>query len=288
MKEDMDDKLSKLEENKYKRIKTNKLESLQWISKGFFHATFQVQLEGELVIYKRYIISFEEDDKTLLEILEEEKRREQIVKLNNQYFVSYLGLSIDWPYFGFLTKYYSKGSIYHLWIKDKQSSITMKQIIKISLDISKAIKALHQINLVVRIIATRNVFIEDIDGSISGKLDINFEPSSVHLKYGNQDAYVGPVSWIAPEAMETKKYTTQSDCFSFGVFLWELFARKDPFNDRTAIEVACPVIHKSLRLKIPSDIPKPIQSLIEKCFQENPKSRPTIDEIEKVLSQQLE
>ena len=35
----------------------------------------------------------------------------------------------------------------------------------------------------------------------------------------------GPVKWTAPEAMRRKLYSSQSDAFSFGVLLYELFAQ---------------------------------------------------------------
>lgn len=55
--------------------------------------------------------------------------------------------------------------------------------------------------------------------------------------------------------METLQHTPQSDAFSFGVFLWELVAKEDPFAERNAVGVACPVIHKNLRLTVPSNAP---------------------------------
>ena len=63
-----------------------------------------------------------------------------------------------------------------------------------------------------------------------------------------------------------------------GVYLWELVARADPFEDRGTISVACPVMHKGLRLTVPESAPDVFKTLIQQCFQDAD-SRPSIGEI---------
>ncbi len=103
------------------------------------------------------------------------------------------------------------------------------------------------------------------------------------LRYGKQWGCLGPVAWMAPETLDQKEYSKASDSFSFGVFLWELVARADPYEDRNTIEVACPAIHKGLRLDIPSNAPSDLADLMKRCFATNPSSRPSFDEMVKVL-----
>jgi serine/threonine protein kinase len=124
---------------------------------------------------------------------------------------------------------------------------------------------------------------EDEKGQLSAKLDFVFEPSNAAALFGKQHAYVGPVAWLAPETIETKEHTKFSDAFSFGVFLWELAAKEAPFADRNTIEVACPVVHKGLRLTVPDSAPEAFKTLIAKCFNAKPDARPDFTEIHKTL-----
>jgi serine/threonine protein kinase len=122
-----------------------------------------------------------------------------------------------------------------------------------------------------------------LDDTKGVKLDFFFEPSTSFTLYGKQHRYVGPVAWLAPETIETKQHTKASDAFSFGVYLWELVAKDDPYADRNVITVACPVIHKGLRLQIPDNSPAPFAELMKSCFDENPENRPTFDTMAKQL-----
>lgn len=42
-----------------------------------------------------------------------------------------------------------------------------------------------------------------------------------------------PIRWLAPECIQEDEYTTKSDIFAYGVFVWELFtqATKLPFEE---------------------------------------------------------
>jgi len=187
------------------------------------------------------------------------------------------------PHYGFITKYYEAGSVYNAFVTRKEK-YTNKDVAKIGLDVAEGVHSLHQIGYIHKGIAARNVLFENAEsGKVEVKLDLVFEPSYSRSIYGRQVAYVGPVAWLAPETLETREHSKASDSFSFGVFLWELLAREDPFADRNAIEVACPVIHRGLRLTIPSDTPTELADLIKKCFAEVPTERPSFEEIIKTL-----
>ena len=45
------------------------------------------------------------------------------------------------------------------------------------------------------------------------------------------------VQWMPPEALKSRQYGPATDVWAFGVTLWEMFERKDPYPAMSAIEV---------------------------------------------------
>ncbi|MBP6918611.1 MAG: protein kinase [Legionellaceae bacterium] len=83
----------------------------------------------------------------------------------------------------------------------------------------------------------------------------------------------GSPRWMAPEIMKNLPCSTLSDIYSFGVILWELFARKLPFSDADNQEIIRRV-RRGEREPIPEETPITYAKLIRVCEQQNPTKRP--------------
>jgi serine/threonine protein kinase len=47
-----------------------------------------------------------------------------------------------------------------------------------------------------------------------------------------------PIAWTAPEALDTKQFTSACDVWSFGITLWEMFSYgAEPYDDMSHIQV---------------------------------------------------
>jgi len=89
----------------------------------------------------------------------------------------------------------------------------------------------------------------------------------------------GTVCWTAPEVLRNEKYSFSCDIFSFGICLWEMTSRQDPFPGRAQFQVVIDVGSKGLRPIIIKDCDPFFSYLIEKCWNEDPVARPTFDQI---------
>uniref|UniRef100_A0AC35G2I3 Protein kinase domain-containing protein n=1 Tax=Panagrolaimus sp. PS1159 TaxID=55785 RepID=A0AC35G2I3_9BILA len=87
-----------------------------------------------------------------------------------------------------------------------------------------------------------------------------------------------PVRWLPPECLSSGKFTIQSDMWSFGMTLFELFSYGDvPFGDLSNNEVLTAVM-SGMKPQLPSSFPEPINNLISQCWRNAPEERITASE----------
>ncbi|KAG9300670.1 hypothetical protein G9A89_023468 [Geosiphon pyriformis] len=90
----------------------------------------------------------------------------------------------------------------------------------------------------------------------------------------------GVIPYIPPEVLRGEKFTTAGDIYSYGMLLWELSIGKSPFHDCPHDEILIMAILNGQRPNITSPlIPPSIGKLIKKCWDANPKNRPTAREL---------
>lgn len=138
-------------------------------------------------------------------------------------------------------------------------------------------------NLVHRDLAARNVLLLP---SLNIKISILSLCRDVYAKeYFVFRQRQIPLRWMAPEAVLDEIFSTSSDIWSFGVFIWEVFAFAGlPFEDKTDEEVLEDMRYKVNRLPLPNGCPAAIYSIIENCMAENPKSRLAFSEALSILA----
>jgi len=103
---------------------------------------------------------------------------------------------------------------------------------------------------------------------------------------------VGTIAWTSPEILLNGEYSIYSDVFAFGTLIWEIVSRNSkPFGNLDWIETAAK-IKKGERSMIGNDCPISIKNLIEKCWNQEAKQRPTMKQIieylEKINSKDIE
>lgn len=98
---------------------------------------------------------------------------------------------------------------------------------------------------------------------------------------------VGTPLWMAPEVFNGKygfaRYGTKVDVYSFGIVLFELITRKDPFSDQEDLSLIefQTLVSEGLRPVVPDgcDIPDGFEMLMKRCWDGTPDKRPSFTEI---------
>ncbi|CAG5056635.1 unnamed protein product [Parnassius apollo] len=88
-----------------------------------------------------------------------------------------------------------------------------------------------------------------------------------------------PVRWMSPESIVYARFTHESDVWSYGVVLWEIYSRgKQPFYGHNNDE-ASKLILNGIVLVPPEDCPIFACELMRACWEEDPRNRIGFDEI---------
>lgn len=94
-----------------------------------------------------------------------------------------------------------------------------------------------------------------------------------------------PVRWMSPECVVYGRFTLESDVWSYGVVLWEIYSfGKQPYYGHSNEEVV-KLILDGIMLIPPEDAPPLICELMKNCWKTEPKHRITFPQIKQVLEE---
>nr|AJC98586.1 AGAP013516-RB [Anopheles coluzzii] len=94
----------------------------------------------------------------------------------------------------------------------------------------------------------------------------------------------GSAAWMAPEVFEGSSYTEKCDVFSWGIILWEVIAREQPFKHIDTSYAIMWRVHQGSRPPLIDHCPKPIEQLMVRCWDKDPISRPSMKEVVNVMN----
>ena len=84
----------------------------------------------------------------------------------------------------------------------------------------------------------------------------------------------GVLPFIAPEVFHTRKFTQESDVYSFGIIMYLIATGEPPFRDRQFDrDLVCDIMG-GLRPSMPDSAPEEYKKLAERCCDADPDKRP--------------
>jgi len=96
----------------------------------------------------------------------------------------------------------------------------------------------------------------------------------------------GTPAWTAPEVIRGEKYDEKADVHSFGVIMWQVLTRKQPFAGINFMGVSLAVL-EGQRPQVPQDCPPKFKKLIKSCWHADPKARPSMEQVVAELTEIL-
>src|SRR5437660_6936026 len=163
------------------------------------------------------------------------------------------------------------------YLQKNHSKLTLNDRITIFRSLCESLYYIHEEDLIHCDLHSGNVLISGgscfiTDLGLCGPVD---EKSSGKI--------YGIVSYVAPELLRgtsNAKNTKESDVYSVGMLMWEIFAGHPPFDDRAHNHhLIFDICEKGLRPLILSEMPEDYTQMMQKCWNVDPSKRPTIGEL---------
>lgn len=166
--------------------------------------------------------------------------------------------------------------------------LTLEDLICYSFQVAKGMEFLASRKCIHRDLAARNILLSEnnvvkiCDFGLAR--DIYKDPDYVR----KGDARL-PLKWMAPEAIFDKIYTTQSDVWSFGVLIWEIFSLgASPYPGVQIDEEFFCRLKEGTRMRAPEYSSSEIYQTMLDCWHGEPQERPTFIELVEQLGDLLQ
>ncbi|KAM4621537.1 tyrosine-protein kinase ITK/TSK [Polymixia lowei] len=159
------------------------------------------------------------------------------------------------------------------YLRASRGCLSQDTMLGMCLDVSEGMEYLESSNFIHRDLAARNCLVsKNNEVKVS---DFGMTRLVLDDQYTSSHGSKFPVKWSSPEVIKYSKFSSKSDVWSFGVFMWEVYNEgRMPYEHRSNAEVV-ESLNAGLRLLKPRLAPDAIHQLMEWCWKEKPEDRPS-------------
>jgi serine/threonine protein kinase len=199
--------------------------------------------------------------------------------------LQFLGAVVSSDKLCIVTRFCKKGSLDSALRKEKMDWGLKYRIAR---DAAAGLAFLHHEGMVHRDIAARNILLGETYQAYISDLGLSrlFEHAEASAMGMQTKSNVGPVRWMAPEAMTQRIYSTATDAYSFGILLWEISSDgQTPYPQLASLaDVAMQVIQQGLRPMVPASCGPEWAQLMRQLWSTDPSERLSMKNVFESLS----
>ena len=183
-------------------------------------------------------------------------------------------------------EYMALGSLHDLLHNELVVDLPIPLVIKMAYQAAKGMYFLHSSGIAHCDLKSLNLLLDNKWNVKVSDFGLTRFKTDMHAA----DQAQGTVQWVAPEVLEESPDVdyTQADVYAFGIVLWEMISRRDPYEGMTPAAVAVAVIRHDHRPAMPPGAPADYAALATECWQRDRVMRPSFMEIMQRLNTMLD
>ncbi|AGD92983.1 putative serine/threonine-protein kinase/receptor [Megavirus lba] len=237
---------------------------------GSYGIVYKGNWKGVSVAIKKFIKQ-KLPEKEMLELRQEFSF---LYGLNHPNIVFMVGICINKPNICIVTEYIKNGNLRQV-LENRTIKITWKQKLEMLNGIAQGINYLHTSDPVIihRDIKPSNLLVDE--NYVIKITDFGF---ATVKQENTRMTHCGTPCWTAPEILRGETYDEKVDIYSFGIVMWEILTGLRPYSGCNFMQVSLDVLDGT-RPQIPNDCPAEYKKLMKKCWDTDPKKRPSAQDI---------
>ncbi|XP_051869433.1 macrophage colony-stimulating factor 1 receptor-like isoform X2 [Pristis pectinata] len=170
--------------------------------------------------------------------------------------------------------------------EDDKEPLNVEDLLRFSHQVATGMDFLSSRNCIHRDLAARNILLAQ--GRVAKICDFGLARDimndSNYVVKGNARL---PVKWMAPESIFDCVYTVQSDVWSYGILLWEIFSLgSSPYPGVPVDSRFYKLIRAGFQMDRPAAAPPDLYDVMTQCWRLEATERPTFNQIVKLIGKQ--